>query len=94
MYMDNMYFYKPGAVSTNNVSIENITFSPNPVSSGADVQLNEEMKQIDVYNISGQLLHSNYKTNKIQTGGLKSGMYIIKTRTNDNKWQTGKLTVH
>jgi len=94
VYMDNMYFYKPGAVSTNNVSIENITFSPNPVSSGADVQLNDEMKQIDVYNISGQLLHSNYKTNKIQTDGLKSGMYIIKIRTNDNKWQTGKLTVH
>jgi len=93
IYFDNITFNPKGTVNTNNVSIENVTFSPNPVSSGVDVILNDEMKQIDIYNINGQLLSTNGKTNKIQTDGLKSGMYIIKIRTNDNKWQTGKLIV-
>lgn len=59
---------------------EGLSIHPNPVHSGQSIQIetSEEINEILVYNISGQLaLHQQGHKNKVQTNSLGSGMYIV-----------------
>ena len=96
VYIDNVYFYKETATSTNEfASVQNkVHVYPNPVKSGIQIQLSSVVRQIEIYDFSGKIIKSLNTTSIIQTDELKEGIYILRIQTADGGFQTQKLLVN
>lgn len=79
----------------------NLTLSPNPMISQAQLIFskgNEQLEQVQIYSINGQLMrtYSNLLTNSlsIEKENLTTGMYIYKASTNEGQTYSGKFVVN
>lgn len=82
----------PANLSTASVSKKSVEIYPNLVSAGEKVMVNTKVKNLDIYNMSGQIITSA-KTSTINTAGLSKGIYIIKVTTENGETLTRKLIV-
>ena len=60
------------------------TLFPNPVSNELNIDSKDNIKEVTVFNLTGQQLFSkkgNSKTSKIDVSNLKSGIYIVEVKT-------------
>lgn len=74
-------------------NIELTTLFPNPASKELNIDSKENIKQVTVFNLTGQQLFSkkgNSKTSKIDVSNLKSGVYIVEVKT-DKTSKTYKI---
>lgn len=93
VYMDNIYFHKNTLMATGEVvSNKRIVASPNPVISGQNVSFSNDVKEFEVYSVTGQLIKSA-KANSLNTQGMKSGVYLVKAVTSKGDKQTIKVIV-
>ena len=84
----------PAKLSTSDVEKTDVaTLFPNPVTSELNIEAKEEIKQVTVYNLTGQQLFSKKgmaKSMKVDVSNLKSGVYIIEVK-NDKTSKTYKI---
>ena len=72
-----------------NINLDFIVF-PNPVSNLLNIQLNEEINNIEIFNLIGQkIIESN--TKQINVSNLENGVYLIKVNTISNKSVTKRF---
>ena len=95
VYVDNVYFYKDTGTSVDEFASlrDRVRVFPNPVKSGAQVQLSGQAAQIDVFDLTGKRIASALNTAAIQTEGLMPGTYMVSIRMADGMVQTEKLVV-
>jgi PKD repeat protein len=70
-----------GGVGINELNANTVSVIPNPVKDIMTVQANSNIKEIQVYNIAGQLVLNqtvNAKTITVNTSGLTTGIYNMK----------------
>lgn len=87
------FSYADAATSLNDLEQHNKEyFFPNPVSDF--ISLNEEVRKIDLYNMSGELvLTRGNSPNKVELSNLSSGVYISKLTLQDGSSITKKLVI-
>jgi hypothetical protein len=83
------------AANTSVTDIDNsstaITIFPNPANDYLYIQTNDNVKQLDVYNIQGQLIRTEQtNTSSVDINNLASGMYILRI-TSDKGVSTHKF---
>lgn len=86
---------------TNSISEVKTLILPNPANNFVTIIAPFEIKKINLYTLSGQLLISNsesntvngFRTAKINVANLKSGMYLVETVGIDSKTSTTRLVV-
>ncbi|MDV7393172.1 T9SS type A sorting domain-containing protein, partial [Arthrospira platensis SPKY1] len=95
VYVDNVYFYKDTGTSVDEFASlrDRVRVFPNPVKSGAQVQLSFPAAQIDVFDLTGKRIATLLNTSAIQTEGLMPGTYMVSIQTEDGAVQTEKLVV-
>lgn len=75
----------PLSVQQNNLSaIEGFSFYPNPVQDYLNLNANQKIDQVEVYNLLGQQLlqvKPNLSTYQLKLNNIKSGLYFIKVQT-------------
>jgi len=93
VYIDNVYFYdiNSSIADINNI-VTNVKIYPNPVQIGTEVQLSMDVKNIEIYDISGRFIKS-LNTSSIKTDGMNQGIYILKVLTLNNQTQTQRLII-
>jgi len=84
-----------GNVGVHNLSQNAVNLFPNPVQDFMTVQANDNIKDISIYNVTGQKVISqtvSSKTVTINTSSLTAGIYYVKTNL-DNGTFTKKIVV-
>jgi len=72
--------------SVKETTLSEILIYPNPASNKLFIQSNKQLKQIDIYNIQGQLVKSERgNSQEISISDLTNGMYIINLTTDSEK---------
>ncbi len=61
-----------------------INVYPNPTKDKINITASENIKEISVYNISGELISTAKEINEIDLSSLNSGLYIISVQTDNN----------
>lgn len=74
------------------------TLFPNPAADVVNVRLSENIKNVQVYNVAGQLVKTITATEpsvttKFDTHGLNAGMYLVKVETVKGHTAVKKLTI-
>ncbi|KAF5071459.1 hypothetical protein DSECCO2_211800 [anaerobic digester metagenome] len=91
IYFDNITFNQ--LVSTQNLTLpERVLVYPNPVNRGDQVRLSAEVKQSELFDMSGRVLISA-NGSVVVTERLSKGIYVLRIHTNDGDIQTQKLIV-
>lgn len=95
IFLDNIYFYKPGAVGIDEASTQSNQFQlyPNPAALGQEIFIGGQVKQFDVYDAGSRLLMSG-RASAINTSELGKGVYILKIQTNDGITYAKKLVIN
>ncbi|MBW6498938.1 MAG: T9SS type A sorting domain-containing protein, partial [Bacteroidales bacterium] len=94
VYIDNVLFYSDGTSVNEIDAVQNqVRVYPNPVRSGETVMLNAQVKQVDVFDISGRMILSS-TSNEINTAGMNRGVYFVRIHTLNGGLQTQKLIVN
>jgi len=92
VYFDNITFNH--LVGNNNLSLpDRILVYPNPVIRGNQLRLGAEVKQFELFDISGRVLIA---TNNpvVDTDKLSMGIYLLRIHTKNGDIQTQKLIVN
>ena len=86
--------------TTNTIEFNEIPFfmSPNPTKGEVLIEASENIKELNVYNLMGQAVHSQTFENansqvNFDLSGFASGMYIVNITFDENKLSTQKLIV-
>jgi cyanophycinase-like exopeptidase len=80
-----------GALSIEEVEIQNVEVYPNPFSNTFSISMEGQVKSVQLYTILGEEINLDLGINKpIDASSLSSGMYILKLKT-ENQEQTFKL---
>ncbi len=95
-YTENIYPFEDGQFSivniTKSIDRENtISIFPNPAEDVINVSASNEIKNISIFNLTGQVLY-NGRDIKINTENFNSGVYIIRVETS-NGVTTEKITI-
>jgi hypothetical protein len=95
IFLDNIYFYQPGTVGTNEPGLiaDNFLIYPNPVLAGEALQLPIEVITVDILDMAGRVISST-ASRVVSTQGLDNGCYLLRARTIDNAVKTTKFLVH
>ena len=92
-YIDNVYFYKESlGVKDVNSSAPALKAYPNPVTAGETIFVNKNVKDLDLYNVSGQKVKSSSSKN-ISSQGLNKGVYILKATNENGEVESSKVIV-
>lgn len=86
VYVDNIYLHK-NTLGTASFAKSNIKMYPNPVQNSLNIEANESINKVSVYNILGQeVLTARPKSNSatLQTGDLQKGVYMVTTDIDGN----------
>lgn len=90
VFVDNVYFYRT-VVNVDDLKVANMPgLYPNPAAVGQDVRFGDAKCQIEVYDISGRLVHASLNT-YLQTNNLNPGIYLVKLRTEDGNQTSQRL---
>lgn len=91
IYFDNITFNQ--LVSTQNLTLpERVLVYPNPVNRGDQVRLSAEVKQSELFDMSGRVLISA-NGSVVVTERLSKGIYVLRIHTKNGDIQTQKLIV-
>lgn len=63
---------------------ENLLVYPNPANSTVFIGSND-IKQIEIYNITGELVTAEFNTNRIEVSNLPNGLYVFRLTTSTGK---------
>ncbi|MCX7548058.1 T9SS type A sorting domain-containing protein [Xanthomarina sp. F1114] len=89
------YEYECEALSIKDNSLTDINMYPNPALGSVNFEVNTESAKLELYAISGQLVHAqtlNYGVNKIALTNFSSGLYMAKISSNQTL-ETKKLLI-
>ncbi|MFO7978925.1 MAG: T9SS type A sorting domain-containing protein, partial [Bacteroidales bacterium] len=94
VYVDNVFFYTASGTSIDehDAASNQVKIFPNPVKSGDPVTLSTQIKQVDVFDLSGRMIRSS-DTSVLNTAGMNRGVYFVRIHTSDGGFQTQKLVV-
>jgi len=91
IYFDNITFNE--LVSTRKLALPGQVWAyPNPVNRGDQVRLSADVKQSELFDMSGRVLIST-NASVVDTDRLSRGIYILRIHTNNGDIQTQKLIV-
>jgi hypothetical protein len=91
IYFDNITFNE--LVSTRKLALPGQVWAyPNPVNRGDQVRLSADVKQSELFDMSGRVLIST-NASVVDTDRLSRGIYILRIHTNSGDIQTQKLIV-
>lgn len=78
--------YRTISVGTDELSLEdeNLLVYPNPANSNVFIASND-LKQIEVYNMTGERVRTEFNTNRLEVSDLPSGLYIFRLTTSTGK---------
>ncbi|MFO7723442.1 MAG: T9SS type A sorting domain-containing protein [Bacteroidales bacterium] len=95
IYLDNLYFYKQNTIGLNDAAInpDRISMYPNPARTGENVHLGGDVKQFELFDMSGRLFMTR-NIPVVNTVDLTPGIYLIRLYTSDGKTQAQKLIVY
>jgi Secretion system C-terminal sorting domain len=96
VYVDNIYFYKPGTVNTEDYVLEQdrVKVFPSIVNSGESITIDSEnIKQVTIFDVNGRQI-STTNLQIIETSNLSQGVYFLNIQTKDNKLQSNKIIVN
>jgi len=94
VFIDNVFFYTTGTnVNEIDAAQNQIRVYPNPVRSGETVTFSTEVKQVDVFDLSGRMIMSS-NASVINTAGMNRGVYFVRIHTLEGGVQTQKLIVN
>lgn len=84
--------YTNNTLSTSDFIQNNLKVSvyPNPVKGLLNLELEGEIKTVEIYNLQGQKVLIAYK-NQVEVAALSNGMYMVHVQTTDNKVVTQKF---
>jgi len=101
--IDELQFYSSildqSVLSSNDYTVSELNFYPNPVNDIFKIELNKNYNEIDVelMNISGQLIrkihYSDTKLIEIQLNNLPSGIYFIELKTSNSSLIKERLKI-
>lgn len=77
-------------LGVNDMDNSEFNFYPNPVKDELTIQSKSDLKNVSVYNLSGQLM-MNSKSKKINMKSLSLGVYIVKAELENGKTETFKI---
>ena len=86
--------YNFNVLSNQNFSLQNLkaTIYPNPASTNFTIEMENEVKSVEVYSIQGQtVMISNSKN--IDVSNLSKGMYLVRIEDENNAVATQKLII-
>ncbi|MFD0931558.1 T9SS type A sorting domain-containing protein [Psychroflexus salinarum] len=93
-YVDNLYFHNNTTLSNNKFTQAEFKVYPNPSKDDWNIRTTENIKNVQVYNITGRLvrdLQVNGSEAVINTNGLSSGVYLAKVSNDLDQTKTIKL---
>lgn len=70
-------------VNENTANLNNINIYPNPANDKLHIETDENVYEINIYNINGQRVNKSTSQRVIDVAGLKSGIYFIKIETDN-----------
>ncbi|MBQ8056108.1 MAG: T9SS type A sorting domain-containing protein, partial [Paludibacteraceae bacterium] len=80
-------------VALNDESVR-LTIYPNPTTDFVNIDINEEVNSIKIYDISGRIIRSFVnEVNNLYLGDLNKGVYIIQVQT-ENKLYQNQLVLY
>jgi len=91
--LDGSITYSDISIVTNKCTNTKLSLFPNPAINSAKIQSNKTIKSVNLYDISGRLIDTNFErfTNMLNTANLKSGLYLLSIETIDGKTEVIKL---
>ena len=67
-------------------------FYPNPVKNKLNITSKSDLRNISVYNLSGQLvMNSKFPSKKLDTSSLSAGIYMVKVELENGRNETFKI---
>jgi len=89
----NFYRASQELLSINDVKaqVNKLKVYPNPFTNEVKVETNNQIKQIEIYNLVGQKIANSSNTSIIKTNHLKSGVYLIKVIDDKGNLFTEKI---
>lgn len=91
-WIDDVYFDQ-GTLSTNDLTATSFKVYPNPVVDNLNIQSNEPVKTVSIYNVLGKLVHQsspNTVSPSLDMGAYNSGIYFVEV-TIGNSTRTVKV---
>jgi len=87
--------YRTISVGTEELSLEreNLLVYPNPANSNVFIGSNE-VKRIEIYNITGELVASEFNSNRIDVSDLPNGLYVFRLTTAKGKSNNTVIIQH
>jgi hypothetical protein len=87
--------YRPLSVGTEELSLNetDLLVYPNPASSNVFISSND-LKQIEVYNMTGELVKVEFNTNRMEVSNLPNGLYVFRLTTSHGKTNKTVLIQH
>jgi poly(3-hydroxybutyrate) depolymerase len=84
--------YRTISVGTEELSIneEDLVVYPNPASSNVFISSND-LKQIEVYNMTGEMVKTEFNVNRMEISNLPNGLYVFRITT--SKGKTNKTVI-
>lgn len=93
-YITNMYFYSDTPLSNNEFAQAEFKAYPNPTKDSWNIQTTENIKNVQVFNITGRLVKEvkvNASEAQISSNGLARGVYLAKISNEADQTKTIKL---
>lgn len=92
VYFDNIFFTQ-STLGTNEAQVKTgIKMYPNPVKAGELVTVEGDVKSLEIYSMTGQLMKTA-AAKTISTNGFTSGVYLLKTTNDKGETKSSKLIV-
>lgn len=94
VYFDNIYFSSDTPLSNTDFAQAEFKAYPNPTKGSWNIQTTENMKNVQVFNITGRLVRDmkvNASEAVINTNGLSRGVYLAKISNEADQTKTIKL---
>ena len=87
--------YRTITVGTEELSAqeEDLLVYPNPASSNVFISSND-LKQIEVYNVTGAMVKTEFNTNHMEVSNLPNGLYVFRLTTSKGKTNKTVLIQH
>jgi acetyl esterase/lipase len=84
--------YRTISVGTEELSIneEDLVVYPNPASSNVFIS-SKDLKQIEVYNMTGEMVKTEFNVNRMEISNLPNGLYVFRITT--SKGKTNKTVI-
>lgn len=81
-----------GTLGVNDMEDSSFDFYPNPVRNELNITSKSDLRNISVYNLSGQLvMNSKFPSKKLDTSSLSAGIYMVKVELENGRNETFKI---